>query len=220
MALRILFVEKDLTVADLLVPSLERKGHQVVVARTQRQATSCIRTLCPNMLVMDVASFDRRGYDICQVIRNRLASVPTILLLAEGHDAAGSMAEAYMTPPFTTRKLLYRVKKTAELVVSREIKAGPLVLDPETRTLSNGQQRYRLRPKEAVLLELFMVNPGKTLSRRRIMKEVWDTDYVGDTRTLSVHVRWLRLKIEDDPGRPRLLRTVRGVGYRFDPRTA
>jgi DNA-binding response OmpR family regulator len=85
-----------------------------------------------------------------------------------------------------------------------------------TRVLRKGRARYRLRPKEAALLALFMRNPGRVLTRREIMKAVWDTDYVGDTRTLNVHVRWLRLKIEDDPGKPRLLRTVRGVGYRFE----
>jgi two-component system phosphate regulon response regulator PhoB len=85
-----------------------------------------------------------------------------------------------------------------------------------SRTLSKGQNTFHLRPKEAALLALFMQNPGRVLSRREIMKEVWDTDYMGDTRTLSVHVRWLRLKIEDDPGKPRLLCTVRGRGYRFE----
>jgi two-component system alkaline phosphatase synthesis response regulator PhoP len=91
-----------------------------------------------------------------------------------------------------------------------------LIFDPVTRTLNKGQTRCRLRPKEAALLAFFIRNSGRVLSRQEIMKAVWDTDYVGDTRTLNVHVRWLRLKIEDDPGNPRLLRTVRGVGYRFE----
>lgn len=216
MGLRILLVEKDATTSDLLVPSLERKGYQVSVARTQRQAMSRIRPARPDLLVVDVASFGSNGYKVSNAVRTRLDGVPTILLLEEGHASAGSTAEAFMMPPFTSRKLLYRVKKLAENIASREIQAGPLILDPDTRNLRRGKVTLHLRPKEAALLALFMRNPGKVLSRQEIMKKVWETDYVGDTRTLSVHVRWLRLKIEENPNRPRYLRTVRGAGYRFE----
>lgn len=216
MSLRILFVEKDVTTADLLVPGLERKGYQVHVARTQRQALGRIRSLRPDLLVMDVASFATSGYKVSEAVRSRLEGVPTILLLPKGHATAGSTAEAFMVPKFTSRKLLYRVKRVAEGITSREIRAGPLALDPDTRMLRKGGTTVHLRPKEAALLTLFLRNPGRVLSRLEIMRKVWETDYVGDTRTLSVHVRWLRLKIEDDPSSPRFLRTVRGVGYRFE----
>ena len=217
MMLRILFVEKDITTADLLVPSLERKGYQVCLAQTQRQATGRVRSLRPDLLVIDVESFGMRGYKVSEAVRARLEGVPTILLLQEGHETAGSAAEAYMTPPFTSRKLLYRIRKVTEHLADRVIRAGCLVLDPRTRILRKRDQALHLRPKEAELLALFMRNPGRVISRRELMKVIWETDYVGDTRTLSVHVRWLRIKIEDDPGRPRLLRTVRGVGYCFEP---
>lgn len=216
MTLRILFVEKDLTTVDLLVPSLERKGYQVVVAHSQRSATSRIRSGQPDVLVMDVASFGASGYRISDTLRSRLQGVATILLLAEGHDNAGSSAEAFMTPPFTSRKLLYRIRKVAESLPERMIQLGDLALDPDTRMLRKGSAVTRLRPKEAALLMYFMRHPGRVLPRREIMKAVWETDYVGDTATLNVHVRWLRTKVEDDPGAPRYLRTVRGVGYRFD----
>lgn len=216
MGLKILFVEKDVTTADLLIPSLERKGHLVAVARTQRQATGRIRSLRPDLLIIDVASFGLGGYKISEAVRTRLDGVPTILLLEKGHASAGSTAEAFMTPPFTSRKLLYRVKKITETLTSREIRVGSMAFDPDTRTLHKGDETLYLRPKEAALLTLFMRNPGKVLSRQEIMKQVWETDYVGDTRTLSVHVRWLRTKIEDEPSAPRFLRTVRGVGYRFE----
>ena len=216
MIIRILFVENDLTTVDLLVPSLERKGYQVTVAHTQRQATSRIRSSRPDLLIVDVASFGPRGYRVGEVLRDRLPGTATILLLPEGHDLAGSGAEAFMTPPFTSRRLLYRVKKLAGSLPSREIRVGSFALDPDTRTLHRGETAVQLRPKEATLLTLFMRNRGKVLSRREIMKEVWETEYLGDTGTINVHVRWLRLKIEDVPSRPRYLRTVRGVGYRFD----
>lgn len=216
MSLRILLVEKDVTTADLLVPSLERKGYQVFVARSQRQALSRARSLYPDLLVLDVASFGANGYKVSEAVRARLDNVPTILLLEQGHAGAGDAVEAFMEPPFTSRKLLYRVKKLAENVTPRQITLGPLVLDPDSRILSDGDKTVQLRPKEAELLAYFMHNPGKVLSRQEIMRQVWDTNYVDDTRTLSVHVCWLRQKVEEDPKAPRLLRTIRGLGYRFD----
>lgn len=217
MTIYVLLVEKDVTTSDLLVPSVERKGYRVYLVRTRRRAISHCQSRRPDILVVDVASFGAAGYDVLNSVQSRLGTVPTILLLEEGHAIAGSQAEAFMTPPFTSRKLLYRLKKVSETLPSRELQAGELVLDPVTHTLFKGGTRTHLRPKEAALLAFFMRNPGRVLSRQEIMKEVWDTDYLDDTRTLNVHVRWLRLKIEDDPGAPRLLRTVRGVGYRFEP---
>jgi len=219
MAIRILLVEKDVTTADLLVPSLERKGYQVRLAHSRRQAVSHGRSVRPDILVIDVASFGITGYDMVDAVQSRLGGVPAVLLLEEGHAIAGSQAAAFMTPPFTSRKLLYRLSKVAETLPSRELRAGDLVLDPATCTLHKGQYRARLRPKEAALLAYFMRNPGRVLSRKEIMKEVWDTDYLDDTRTLNVHIRWLRLKIEDNPSQPCMLRTVRGVGYHFQVRT-
>ena len=216
MTLRILFVEKDMTTSDLLVPSLERKGHAVSIAHSQRQAMSHVRSSRLDLLIMDVASFGRRGYKVSDTIRNRLQGVATILLLPDGHDPAGSSAEAFMTPPFTSRRLLYRVSQISKTLPDREIRAGELALDPATGILKKGETVVRLRPKESALLALFMRNRGKVLSRQEIMAKIWETDYLADTRTLTVHACWLRTRIEDDPASPIYLRTVRGVGYRFD----
>lgn len=216
MTLKILFIEKDMTTADLLVPSLERKGYQVYLAHGQREATNRIRSLSPDLLIVDVASFGSAGYRVSDAIRARLNSMPTILLLEKGHASTGSAAEEFITPPFTSRKLIHKVKKVAEHVTECELRAGQLALDPRTRTLHTGEVAFHLRPKEADLLALFMHNLGKVLSRQELMKRIWQTEYMGDTRTLSVHVRWLREKIEENPNSPRLLRTIRGVGYRFD----
>lgn len=216
MALRILFVEKDVATADLLVPSLERRGYQVAVAHTQRQAISRIRSLHPDLLVLDVTSFGSNGYKVSDAIRARLGNVPTILLAEKSLVGLNNTAAAFLTPPFTSRRLLYLVKKVANNLTCHEIRAGPLVLDPDSRILRKGDLSLYLRPKEATLLAFFMRNPGRILSRQEIMKQVWETEYVDDTRTLNVHIRWLRLKIEDDPNAPRFLRTVRGLGYRFE----
>jgi DNA-binding response OmpR family regulator len=216
MGLRVLFVEKDVTTSDLLLPSLERRGYQVTVAQTQRQATSRLHSLRPDLLVLDVASFGNNGFKVCDAIRATLEEVPAILMLEKGHASTASAGDEVITPPFTSRKLLHRVRKLAGRLVERVISAGPLTLDPDTRTLYKGEIASHLRPKEATLLAYFIVNPGRVLTRQEIMKEVWETDYMGDTRTLSVHIRWLREKIEDDPDVPCFLRTIRGMGYRFE----
>jgi two-component system alkaline phosphatase synthesis response regulator PhoP len=224
MTLRILFVEKDLTTADLLVPSLERKGYQVSVSSTQRQVLSRLRSFRPDLLVVDVASYGYKGYKLCETIGTHLEGVPCIMMVDSGPASpqqgagghAGGIAAAYIAPPFTSRKLLYRIRQVADNLARRELHAGPLMLDLRTRTLRNGDQVHHLRPKEVELLALFMRSPGKVISRKDLMRDIWQTEYMGDTRTLSVHIRWLRLKIEPNPDTPALLRTVRGVGYRFD----
>jgi DNA-binding response OmpR family regulator len=215
MALRILFVEKDSATEALLVPGLERQGLEVWLVRTLRQALARIRSARPDLLIVDVPSFSPNGYHVADAIRSKLAQVPVILLLEKGHESAGSRADEFMVTPFTSRKLLHRVKKLTEALASRELRAGPLFFDPELRHLHKGDAIFYLRPKEAALMLLFMQNQGRVLTRQELMKKVWETEYMGDTRTLSVHIRWLREKIEDEPHRPLFLRTVRGVGYRF-----
>jgi two-component system alkaline phosphatase synthesis response regulator PhoP len=137
-------------------------------------------------------------------------------MLEKADAGAGGPEDEVIVPPFTSRKLLYRVKKLAGRLTERVISVGHLTLDPDTRTLFKGEVSSHLRPKEAVLLAYFMTNSGRVLTRQEIIREVWETDYIGDTRTLNVHVRWLREKIEDNPNVPSFLRTVRGMGYRFE----
>lgn len=217
MITRILVVEKNSDQSTVLVSGLEKKGYEVAVARTQGQALDRIRVRRPDILVLDVVSFGKNGYRVRDNVRGRLEGVPAILLLEAGHAVAGSDAAAYMFPPFTSKKLLNRVQKLEQNLVRRQmsVSAGPLTLDLEKHTLVKGIAVTPLRPKEEALLALFMRNPGRVLKRQELMRQVWETDYIGDTRTLSVHICWLRTKIEDDPRSPQYLRTVRGVGYRF-----
>ena len=215
MACNILFLEKDLTTAERLVPALKQEGYQVSLAHSRHQALSRIRSLRPNILVVDVASFGAGGYGLLDAVRARLYEVPTVLLIAKGDSVARGGEETCVAPPFTPAKVLEGLGKAAEGLLPREIRAGRLALDLDTRTLHKGQATFRLRPMEAALLALFMRNPGRVLSQKEIMQKVWKTDFLEDMRTLYVHVRWLRMKIEEDPGAPRTLCTERGVGYRF-----
>ena len=117
--------------------------------------------------------------------------------------------------PFTSRKVMNRVQKLLGCREGLVFRAGRLGLNLETRCVFWADKVYRLTPKQAKLLEVFMRHKGRTLTRKYLMEKVWDTDFVEDTRTLDVHVRWLRERIEDQPGSPVYLRTVRGIGYRF-----
>lgn len=155
MAIKVLFVEKGVTTSDLWLPSLEQKGFKVIVAHARRQALSRCRTLRADILLVDVASFGPAGYDMVDAVRSRLGGVPIILLLKASRAIGGSQAEAFMTPPFASRKLLYRLRRVAETLPSREIQAGGLVLDPVIHALRRGRYRYRLRPKESALLAFF-----------------------------------------------------------------
>ena len=216
MACNILFLEKDLTTAERLVPALRQEGYQVSLAHSRHQALSGIRSLRPNILVVDVASFGASGYGVLDAVRARLHEVPTVLLLAKGDAMARGGEETCVAPPFTPAKVLDGLGKAAEGLLPREIRAGHLALDLDTRTLHKAQATFRLRPMEAVLLALFMRNPGRVLSQKEIMQKVWKTDFLEDMRTLYVHVRWLRMKIEEDPSAPCILCTERGVGYHFE----
>jgi DNA-binding response OmpR family regulator len=216
MSLTILFVDRDTATTEVLVPGLERKGHEVTVARSLHQALARLGSFRPDILVVDVASFGRSGYKVVDGIRPQLPDVPAILMVTKGDTLTTGDACEVLSAPFSSRSLLFRVAKIAKTLTSRDLHVGPLLFEPDTRLLHRIDQVMSLRPKEAALLALFMRNPGRVLSRKDIVRAVWETDYCDDTRTLSVHVRWLRLKIEEDPHRPRLLRTVRGVGYRFD----
>jgi DNA-binding response OmpR family regulator len=216
MSLRILLVEKQAPTTELFLPGLQRKGYEVVAVRTLRQALARVGSFRADILIVDAASFGNGGYKITDELRSQLPGIPTILLLEKGHAASAQSAEEFLIKPASPRSLLHRVGKIAATLTSRELSAGPLQLEPDTRCLRRGGRVIYLRPKEAALLAFFMRNPGRVLSREEIIRTVWETDYIGDTRTLSVHIRWLRQKIEADPHRPQHLRTVRGVGYRFE----
>ena len=117
--------------------------------------------------------------------------------------------------PFTPRKVINRVRKMGDCRGGRTIRAGQVTLNLDKHCVYRENRVYRLTPRQSKLLQVFMENEGRTLPRKFLMENVWETDYMGDTRTLDVHVRWLRERIEEDPSSPRYLRTVRGIGYRF-----
>jgi DNA-binding response OmpR family regulator len=146
-------------------------------------------------------------------------NLPLILLVAEDASINDECKELtggnVLQLPFTSRKVTNRVAKLLSCRTGIMLAAGALTLNLEARCVSRGDSIHRLTPRQARLLEVFMRHTGQTLTRKFLMETVWETNYMGDTRTLDVHVRWIRERIEQDPSSPKYLRTVRGIGYRF-----
>jgi two-component system response regulator RegX3 len=227
-AVRILLVEDEPALADTVRYNLEREGYGVIVAADGRRALEAFRRDHPSLVILDLMLPEVPGLDVCRLIRAE-SEVPIIILTAKDSEAdkvAGLElgADDYVTKPFSVRELLSRVR--AILRRARPSPAGEgeevLVAGPVRMDLARHEVTVRgtpvdLPPKEFELLEALVRRPGRLLTRERLIDEVWGPGYVGDTRTLDVHVKRLRRKIEEDPHRPVHLVTVRGLGYKFVP---
>lgn len=224
----VLVIEKAEEVAGLLRKGLDMRSH-AISSTAQRRALSTIRAVKPDLIILDPRHVPHeRALEICAAAR-RANDIPVVVLTAQprwpGEELEGARY-LLLSPPFTgiasavqtllrvRRRILEQMAGSSE---SALVSLGDMQLDLEARSLVWRGANAHLTPKEIRLLLAFMMHPGLVLTRRWLMKQIWDTDYTGDTRTLYVHVRWLREKIEVDPGTPRLLKTVRGVGYLFLP---
>jgi DNA-binding response OmpR family regulator len=218
MSLKVLLIGKYASTLSSLRSSLERKGYIVSTVRSRKKALEQVGADQPDLMVLDATSPKLDGGRTCQALRQKVGEVPIILIREEGNDSGQAEADFYLTAPFTFRKLANRIKKAVRSSEQggETLQVGGLILNLDRRSVVRGEKKYDLTPKQFELLETFMRHPGKVLSRKFLMKNVWDTDYLGDTRTLDVHVRWIREKIEENPSSPLYLCTIRGVGYRFE----
>lgn len=197
---------------------LERQGFKVLRALNGKQAMAQVKETMPALAVIDPSSLRINGARLSHMLRRAAGSVPILWVLDEGTTVSeDGVADLCLERPFTSRKLLNRVRRLLPEAGNSTLSAGDVVFDVSNREVRKGDRQRRLTPKQAKLLEALMRHASEVLSRRYLMKHVWNTDYLGDTRTLDVHIRWVREAIEDDPSSPRFVRTVRGVGYRFDP---
>lgn len=197
---------------------LEKQGYAVLRAVNGKQAVVQVKAASPAVAVIDPSSLRINGARLSHMLKRAAESVLILWVLDEGMSVSDDgIADLCLERPFTSRKLLFRVRKLLPKVESKVLSAGDVVFDVETRVVSKSGHELRMTPKQAKLLEALMRHPSEVLSRRYLMKHVWKTDYLGDTRTLDVHIRWVREAIEDNPSTPKLVRTVRGVGYRFEP---
>ena len=216
----ILVIERSGKNEHTFVPSLERKGFEVRTVHTGKLAIDRAKKRKPNLVILDAASLETSGNRIGAHLRDSLNGVPVIHIRSSEHavgDEKAGPGDISLDMPFTARKLLNRVQRLLPDDREEALSQGPIKLNLRQRVVQSHGREKRLTPKCAQLLELFMRHPDETLNRNFLMKKVWNTDYVGDTRTLDVHVCWLREAVERRPAKPRHVVTVRGIGYRFEP---
>jgi DNA-binding response OmpR family regulator len=236
---KVLVVEDDPTLRETLVYNLTREGYEVSAARDGRGAISAAREKLPDAIILDVMLPGIDGFEVCRILRQEM-STPILMLTARDDEVDRVVglevgADDYLTKPFSMRELMARVKALLRRVrlIREEVAAehapdtisveadeplvyGNLILDLARREVRLDEQPLRLKPKEYELLLFLARNRGIALSRDLILDRVWGWENDGSSRTVDVHVRWLREKIEPDPANARRIVTVRGIGYRFE----
>ncbi len=222
----LLLIEDDEIFLETLRYNLEQSGFYVETASDGIAGLNKARQLRPDLIILDVMLPKLDGFSVCSAIAHEMA-VPIILLTAlsdESNIVAGLELGAtdYVVKPFSVRELLARIRallrwneRQAHWPVEGELVIGPLRLDRRSRQAWYNEQSLTLSPKEFDLLTYMMLHVGAAISRDTLLEQVWGSDFVGSYRTIDVHVRWLREKIEPNPSEPRIIQTVRGVGYRL-----
>ncbi|MBN2148432.1 MAG: response regulator transcription factor [Anaerolineales bacterium] len=217
MKARLIWVEGKRAGIPSFIPVLRKKDYQVELVATGSAALERLLTVDPDLVVINAASMRTSGKRICQDLREKMDHLPIVLILGEKQEIAENpCANVVLKLPFTARKLINRIVPLLPGNAQHIIHVGPLRLDIEHKRLRCLGQEARLTPRLVRLLQVLMQHHGEVVERKNLFCEVWNTEYSGDTRTLDVHISWLRAALHDDPRKPTLLKTIRGVGYRLD----
>jgi DNA-binding response OmpR family regulator len=213
----ILVVEGRKPAVDNLARLLNDLGHNVVAARTRKETLAKVQETPPVVIVVDSPSVRFSCRRLCEALRDNVPEAPVLMLIPERAEIDRSVgARAHLRYPLSTRKLANRVARLLPAPGDDLLQVGDVILNVKQRSVVRGDREITLTPKQTVLLEVFLRHPGEILTRAFLMKQVWDTEYMGDTRTLDVHIHWVRKAIEADYKSPVYLRTVRRIGYRFE----
>ena len=226
----VLIVEDEEHLRATLAYNLRKAGYDVQSAGSGPEALARFGAAQPDLVLLDVMLPGYDGFEVCRRLR-QLSGVPILMLTARTDEVDTVVglelgADDYIAKPFRMRELLARVGaalrrpplaqgQRADLPHASPVIAGDLVLDAGTYTARRGARVLTLKPRAFALLHFFMRHPGQVFSREQLLAQLWDDPFIGDARTVDVHVRWIREQIEDDPSQPQRLRTIRNVGYQF-----
>ncbi len=214
---KILWIEGRRTATPAFIPALRKKGYHVETVMTGKAAVEALPVVGPDIVVINAASLRSSGKRICQTMRDAVDGTPILLIANPEHPVSGDVdVNVILKLPFTIRKLVNRIEPLLPRESSKVLTAGAISLDLERNLVRCNGVETRLTPRLTELLKMLLEKPGEVLEREKLFKRVWKTDYMGDTRTLDVHISWLRKAIEKDPRNPECLKTIRGVGYRLD----
>jgi len=195
---------------------LQKKGFDVVSAQNGSEAVSQLKQTNPSLVIVNAPSLRSTGIRICLSIRKKDAKIPIILIVEKEKVVDKELVDSIISLPFTVQKLVNRVKALMPGDGNNVVSVGPIRLDLENKRVRSLGKNSKLTPRLITLLQLLMDKHGEVVEREALFKKVWETNYTGDTRTLDVHISWLRRAIELDPDNPKFLKTIRGVGYRLD----
>ena len=198
------------------IPLLRQKGFHVEVIETGGAAITRMEAFDPDLVVVNAASMRTSGIRICRTLREKANSLPILIFYDQDQPQISDCADVVLILPFTTRKLVNRIMPLIPGISDNYLHSGPIRLDLERKKVICQGREATLTPRLVTLLATLMRHPNEVLEREKLFQEVWVTAYIGDTRTLDVHISWLRKAIEQDPRNPRFLKTIRGVGYRLD----
>jgi DNA-binding response OmpR family regulator len=214
---RILWIEGKRADGPSFIPNLRRKGYAVEVVSTGTAALDRVVRLDPDLAVVYAATMRTSGKRICRSLRERMNGLPIVLIAGEEQPTPNdACANVVLTLPFTSRKLLNSIVPLLPGNGGHMLHVGPIRLDLEHKRVRCEGREARLTPRLMTILRILMQHPGELMDRSVLFRQVWDTEYTGDTRTLDVHISWLRQALEEDPRNPQFLKTIRGVGYRLD----
>ena len=226
----VLVVEDEPNLLTALKYTLEQAGYDALTATDGESGLRLTRTREPDLVILDVMLPNIDGFEVCRMIR-RESDVPILILTARGEEVDRVVglelgADHYVTKPFSMRELMARIRNMLRRSVApssgsaggdaEEFRSGDLTVDLTSHSVLLDGRPVDMKPREFSLIALLVANKRRAFTRDQILERLWGHDYIGDSRTVDVHVRWLREKIEPDPSKPRRIVTIRGVGYRFD----
>jgi DNA-binding response OmpR family regulator len=217
MKAKILWIEGKRADSPSFIPDLQKKGYEFETVPSGKAALASLDEFDPDLVILNAASMGTSGKRICKTLRENTDGLPVLLISSPDYPTSrDAVADMILELPFTWRKLSNRITRLLPADQGKFLHVGHIRLNLELRRVHCMGKEERLTPRLADLLHLFMLHPGEVLERNDIFRKVWKTEYTDDTRTLDVHVSWLRQAIEEHPRKPRFLKTIRGIGYRLD----